>query len=110
MGIIAAIIGSFARLIADRLSYYLAIKALAIAIMMILLPYVLKSVILWLVNSVLEYAMSAMPAGSSISSTVLSITGFGAYLVNQTYIVQAFLVVLSALITRMVLNFVPFVK
>jgi len=110
MGVVAAIIGSAVRFLTDRLSYYLAIKALAIAIMMIILPYVLKGVILWLVNSVLDYALSAMPAGSSISSTVLSITGFGAYLVNQTYIVQASSVVLSALMTRMVLNFVPFVK
>lgn len=100
--------GLLARFFSDSLVKWLAFKGLAIALVTITLPIVLKNVITWLFEVLHSVAGSAL-SGNSMSSVMLEFSGFAGYLASHLLLPDCLAVILTAVSIRLILNFIPLV-
>ncbi len=105
---IAAILGALGRHLLDKLSYFLAMKALMIALIITVLPIILKNTFTWLIETT-HNAMAQAVSGYQLSAQIIQISGVGAYLAQQFQLPTCLSIIVTALAIRLVLNFIPLV-
>lgn len=106
--IVAAILGALGRQLLDKLSYFVAMKALMIALMVTVLPLILKNTFTWLIETT-HNAMAQAVSGYQLESQIIQLSGVGAYLAQQLQLPTCLSIIVTALAIRLVLNFIPFV-
>ncbi len=104
---IAALAGKF---LADKILYYVAIKALIVVALTVTLPIILKNLITWLFSSIMEITQANLPDSSTLQSFVLQFEGVGGFFATHLRIPEAVSVVITALTIRLVLNLIPMVR
>ncbi len=94
-----------------RLAQWAATKLFFAALLMVGLPFVLKGVINWAFSQISSFIISILSTTMpSLSAPVLSLSGISAWMFQQSNLSTAIAIVLSAVATRLILNFIPFVK
>jgi len=79
--------------------------------LMVGLPFVLKGVVNWVFDNVTSYVLTSIPSiSTALASQSLTIHGVTSYIFNETYCATSLSIVMAAVSTRLVLNFIPFVK
>ena len=102
--------GFLTKFLSDRLLLYIAIKALLIGLFMVVLPWVLKDVVVWIMEQSYTWITTGLDGDMALDAIVLSLEGPGAYLGQCLQLPLAFSMLLSAGIFRFGLNFIPFFK
>jgi len=109
--IVAVAAGFLTKFLTDRALAFVAMKALLIMLFMTVLPFVLKSVFEWIMSQIMSLVQSNLSGyDQDFQSIVINLTGVGAYLGNCFQVDVCFSLLLSAILLRMTLNFIPFVR
>ena len=106
--VIASVLGALGRSLLDKLSYFLAMKALLISLMVLVLPIILKNAITWMIE-IFHNTMASAVQGYSLEAQIIELSGIGAYLAQQMQLPLCLSIILTALSIRLVLNFIPLV-
>jgi len=97
--------------LAMEVAKWSATKIFLTAMLMIGLPFVLKGVINWFFDQIIAFVLAFLPSlSSNLTAYHISLSGIASYIFEQTYSATCLSIILSAVATRLVLNFVPFVK
>lgn len=101
-------IGSlFNKYLTDVSLKFAAYKTLLYTFITVTLPAALKNLLAWLFG-VITSQIDQLDWGS-LSSTVVELNGLAAYLAVHLRILDCFSVLITCLVIRLVLNFIPFV-
>ena len=101
-------LGSFVgKFLTDSLLKFVAYKVLLFTLLTVTFPIVIKNLLTWLFN-ILTSTVSTIDLGN-LSSTVVQLTGFTAYLAQQLHLVDCVSIILTAVAIRFALNFIPFI-
>ena len=102
-------LGSVAgKFLTDAFHRYVAFKALAVTLIITVLPILLKNFIVWIVTE-LNTVVTSVMQGNSLQSTVIELTGLAAWIADCFNMVDCFALLISALAVRFVLNLIPMV-
>lgn len=107
--VIAAIAGYGAKMLADRVLMWIAIKALLLTLFILVLPVVLKNFFIWILEFINEIIMSKI-SDTDLQASMIQLTGLAGYMGNLMKLPQCFNVILSAVAVRITLNFIPFIR
>lgn len=111
--ILTAILGflgsAASRILADKVVGFVALKLLLTGIMILLVPIVLNNFLYDLIETIMNFA-SSQQAGAGSMNGAMSFTGFTAWLLDCFQIPAAFSVLVSALVLRVTLRMIPFVR
>lgn len=100
-----------AKVFADKIIGYLAMKALLVFLFLVAVPILLNNFLYDIIEIVMNFASSQATANGAASlNGSLSFTGFGAYLIDCFQLPQALSVMVSALILRLCLSMIPFIR
>lgn len=105
----AALAWVFGKFVSDKVLAFVAQKALAIAIVTVVLPIVLNNLIYDLLEMVVSIVNSSL-AESSLESASIGVTGVASWLFQKCKIGESFSVIISAISVRAALNMIPFVR
>ena len=109
--ILPALAGFFTKFLTDRLLMYVALKAVLITLFMTVLPWVLKTVLLWFMEKIMALVNANLGTYDQTFQTItINLTGIGAYLGNCFQLPLCFSLLMSAILLRITLNFIPFIK
>lgn len=97
----------FAKFLTDSLLKYVAYKLLAVTLVTVTLPIVLKNLLVWLF-SLLTAQISQLDLGT-LSSVVVEISGLAAWFAVHLRVADCMSILITALVIRLTLNFIPFV-
>lgn len=97
---------SVAKMLADRVLFFLALKALLLGLFLVVMPIVLNNIIGSLMGEALAYFQSKPVDGSW--GGIQQFTGLFGWLVDCFQIPAAFSVFVSALQLRVLLRMIPF--
>ena len=106
--IVVAILGALGRQLLDKLSYFVAMKALMIALVVTVLPVIIKNSMTWLIETT-HNAMAQAVSGYSLEAQIIQLSGVLAYLASVFQLPSCMSIIVTALAIRLILNFVPFV-
>lgn len=98
----------FGKFLTDGLLRYIAYKALAVSLIIITFPIILKNLIVWIFEEVTQ-VVNANMAPSSLEPVLIELTDLGAWFADCFMLADCLALVLTALVIRLVLNFIPFV-
>lgn len=109
MGIGAAISWLVTKIFADNLLKFLALKAIAVTLVVVVLPVILNNFMWDLIDGILTLVNSKLD-DTTLGEQIINVTGLGAYLLDVMSIPQCISVILSAVGVRAALNAIPFIK
>jgi len=109
---VLALAGGFlTKLLSDRLLLFVAVKALLITLFMTVLPFVLKEFFLWVMDKIMSIVSSNLDGYDQTFQTItINLTGVGAYLGDCFQLPLCFSLLMSAILLRITLNFIPFIR
>lgn len=85
-------------------------KALAVGLVATALPAIAKNLFVWVLNFMNEIVTQQLAEqGGTLSSSVLELTGVGAYLGSTMQLPLCFSIIITAIGIRLTLNFIPFI-
>jgi len=99
----------FGRVFTDHGLLFTAKKVIYYTFLTITLPIVIKNLITWLFLQVSSLAMNVVDV-NSFSSVLVGLTGISAWLATKLMLKDCISIILSAVIIRFKLNFIPFIK
>jgi len=108
-GILTGIAGFFARIFTVEALKFLAWRAFILFIVFICLPIVLYNVGVDLIFSLIAAAMD-YTGSLGMSDLTIQITGIAGYIADKINLPQCFSVYMSAIATRFVMGFIPFLR
>lgn len=97
----------FGRFLSDALLKFAALKVLLISIFSISFPVIIKNLISSLFDAFTTVAGSVTSGGAE--SAIINISGLTGYLASQFMIADCLSIILTAIVIRISLNFIPFV-
>jgi hypothetical protein len=107
---LAGWIGSFfARVLTVETLKFVAWRAFILFIVFVCLPIVLYNVGVDLIFTLLESAMD-YTGSLNQQSLIIELSGLGGYIANQIYLPQCFSVYMTAIATRFIMGFIPFLR
>ncbi len=110
MAAILTFIGSFAgKIFADKVVGWIALKALLVFLFITVVPLVLNNFLYDIIKIMMDFA-SGQAAGATALNGNMSFTGFAAWLIECFRLPEAFSLLISALVLRLVLSMIPFVR
>lgn len=107
--IIGVILGFIGKFLTDRLLFFVAVKALLIALFVVVLPIILKNFLIWIFEQIHAFMAIHLPA-DGMSAFIINLSGVGAYLGGCFKLPLCFSILMSAMLLRITLNFIPFIK
>lgn len=96
------------RFLTDTALKFLAYKALLITLLTITLPVVAKNFMTWLFQELVNTA-SAHINTDGLNATVLHFSGIAGYLASHLMLADCLSIIITALVIRFTLNFIPFI-
>jgi hypothetical protein len=110
MQFLIAFIGSaFAKVFLDKVLGWVALKVLLVLLFTIFVPIILNNFLYDIIKIMMDFATGSA-AGATAIDGHLSFSGFAAWLIEVFRIPEAFSLLVSALVLRLVLSMVPFVR
>ena len=101
------VVSTFNKYVSDVSLRWVALKTLVYTFLTVTLPAVLKNLLAWLFG-VMVSQVDQLDWGS-MSSVVVELSGLGAWFAVHLRFLDCFAVLVTCLIIRLVLNFIPFV-
>jgi len=108
-GILSAIAGFFARVFTVETLKFLAWRAFILFIVFVALPVVLYNVGVDLIFALIAQAME-YTGSLGFNELTIQITGIAGYIAQKINLAQCFAVYMSAIATRFVMGFIPFLR
>ena len=105
LGWLAGLAGKF---LSDHFLRFVAYKVLLFTLITVTLPIVLKNVIVWVFEEIIAASSSAANI-DGISATVLNLSGAAGYMAYHLLLPDCIAILMTAVVIRFTLNFVPFV-
>lgn len=96
------------RFLVDTSLRFIAYKTLAVSIITVLVPHTAMFFLESLFEGLFAIANSSIDT-SSLSSPVIEFFGMGAYIAHHMMFADCLSIIVTALVIRFVLNFIPFV-
>lgn len=96
-----------ARLLADKVLAWLALKAVLVCLFTLVVPIILNNVLYEVIETMMNFASAQ--AGNSLNGS-MSFTGFMGWLISLFRLPECLSVLVSALVLRVSLSMVPFVR
>lgn len=96
------------RFLSDTVLKFIAYKTLLITLLTITLPVVVKNLITWLFQELVNTASSNMNT-DGLNATVLHFSGIAGYLASHLMLADCLSIIITAIVIRFTLNFIPFV-
>jgi hypothetical protein len=110
MGALIGFIGTFAaRIFADKVLGWLAIKAVLSTLFIVIVPILLNNIMYDIMEIVFNFASSKTGEVQSLNGA-MSFSGFMGWLLDVFQVPAAFSVIIGALALRVTLKMIPFVK
>ena len=110
MGALIGFIGTFAaRIFADKVIGWIAIKTVLSALFIIVVPILLNNIIYDVIEIVFNFASAKTGEVQSLNGA-MTFSGFMGWLLDIFQIPAAFSVVIGALALRVTLKMIPFVR
>jgi hypothetical protein len=110
MGALIGFIGSIiAKIFADKLLSFVAMKVIAVALFTIIVPLVLNNFLYDIIEIVMNFA-NQQAGGTGAITGAMSFTGFLGWLVSIFRLPDCLSVLVSALVLRLTLSMIPFVR
>lgn len=110
MPALLSLIGSvFAKVFADKVLGWVAAKIFLTALFITVVPLVLNNYLYDIIKIMMDFA-SGQAAGATALDGNMSFTGFAAWLIECFRLPEAFSLLVSALVLRLVLSMIPFVR
>lgn len=100
-----SIVGKF---LTDNLLKWVALKSLIFLVLTTILPVVLKNIINWLFETMSSIVSSSI-SSYDLSPYILKFQGLAGYLSSHLMISDGIAILMTALVIRFVLNFIPFI-
>lgn len=97
-----------ARIAIDKILMWVAFKVVLVALFTIVTPIILNNFLYDTMQIIFDLA-SAQSAAATASGN-MTFTGFAAWLIHKFRIAECFAVIMSALMLRITLNSIPFVR
>jgi hypothetical protein len=109
--IVAVAAGFLTKFLTDRAIAFVAMKALLVMLFMTVLPFVLKTVVMWLMEKLMALVNANLGDYDQTFQTItINLEGVGAYLANCFQLPLCFSLLMSAILLRITLNFIPFIR
>lgn len=96
------------RFLVDGFLKFVAYKALIYTLLITTVPIIIKNLLCWLVGVLQDVVLSSVPSGT-LDSITIQLTGLAGYIGDQMLLSTCISILLSALLIRFILNFIPFV-
>ena len=110
MAAILSLIASFAgKIFADKVIGWIAMKAVLVFLFVTIVPLVLNNFLYEIIEILMSFANS-QASGASALNGGMSFTGFLAWLLETFRIPEALSLLVSALVLRLILSMIPFVR
>lgn len=110
MPALIALLGSvFARFFTDAVLRWIALKVILTFLFTIVVPIVLTNFLYEIIEIVMNFANS-QSSGASAFNGSMSFTGFAAWLIQCFRLAECLAVFVSALVLRLTLSMIPFVR
>lgn len=110
MGAILSFLGSaVGRIFTDKVLGYIAMKAILVFLFMTVVPLILNNFTYDIMEIVMGFASSKAGDASSLDGA-MSFTGFAAWLISCFKLPEVLSVMVSAMILRLSLSMIPFVR
>jgi len=107
---LAQLIGSaFGKIFSDKVISWVAWKALLVLMCFTLLPLMLNNFLYDIIEIVMNFA-SGQAGGASSLNGAMNFSGFGGWLIEMFRLPECLSVLISALVLRIALSMVPFVR
>ena len=104
LNFLSSVVGKF---FVDGAIKYIALKALVYTLLVVTFPIVIKNLICWLLQQV-QTIVSGISSGT-IQSASIHLTGVAGYLGEHLLLSTSMTILLSAILIRFTLNFIPFI-
>lgn len=110
MPVLLSFLGSFvAKFLGDKVLGWIAVKALMVFLFVTIVPLVLNNFAYDIIEIMMNFA-SGQAAGAISLNGAMSFTGFMGWLIECFRLPEALSVLVSALILRLTLSMIPFVR
>lgn len=100
---------SVAKIFADKVLGWIAMKALLVFLFITVVPLLLNNFLYDIIKIMMDFA-SGQSTGANALNGQMSFSGFAAWLLECFKIPEAFSVLISALVLRLILSMIPFVR
>lgn len=107
--VVAAISWLFGKIVADNVLRFIAMKLLVGTIFLVIVPILLNNVLYDFLEIVLQVASENSPAAGSVDGHMV-FSGFAAWLVTGFKIPECVSVIGGALLMRLTLSMIPFLR
>lgn len=108
--IIAMILGVFGKFLTDKLLMFVAVKALIIGVFVVILPIILQNFFTWVIEQMVLMINSNLSPESQLEAFTINLTGVAAYLGDCFQLPLCVSILLSAMLLRLTMNFIPFIR
>lgn len=108
--IVSAISWAIAKVFGDNVLRFVAFKAIAVALTVVILPIILNNLVYDIMEIIFGVVSENFGSMGGIGNQVVSITGVGAWLMEKFRIPECFSLIVSALSVRASLNMIPFIR
>lgn len=110
MQLILTLIGSvFARVLADKVVGWVAMKAILVFLFITIVPLLLNNFLYDIIEIMMNFA-SGQAGGATALNGDMTFTGFMAWLIECFRLPEALSLLISALVLRLILSMIPFVR
>jgi len=110
MPAIALFLGSaLAKIFGDKVLGWIALKAILVFLFITIVPLVLNNFLYDIIKIMMDFA-AGQSGGASTINGAMSFSGFAAWLLECFRIPEAFALLVSALVLRLTLSMIPFVR
>ncbi len=96
------------RLLSDTALKFIAYKTLLITLLTVTLPVIAKNFMTWLFQELVNAANANMHT-DGLHATVLHLSGIAGYLASHLMLADCLSLIITAIVIRFTLNFIPFV-
>lgn len=100
---------SVARIFSDKILSWIALKAILVFLCIVVMPILLNNFLYDLIEIVMNFANSQSASGSSLNGS-MTFSGLLGWLIASFRLPECLSVLISALVLRVCLSMVPFVR
>lgn len=107
--LIGLIGGVVARIFADKVIGWIALKALLVLLLTIVFPIVMNNFLYDIIEIIMNFASGQAGSAGEITGA-MSFTGFAAWLIESFRLAECLSVLVGSLLLRVALSMIPFVR
>ena len=110
IGILSFFGSALAKIFADKVIGFFAMKAILTLLFLVAVPILLNNFLYDIIEIIMNFASSQVSSSGGSLNGSMSFTGFMAFLIDCFQLPQALSVMVSALVLRLCLSMIPFIR